>query len=57
VKKKRKAAKTVAPPVLLAAALRAQADGVFIAEAKASPQGLKIIFANQSFCEMTGRSP
>src|SRR5256885_1266170 len=44
------------PATLLAAALRAQSEGVFIAERSNSPQGLKILFANESFCLMTGRS-
>jgi len=39
---------------LLAAALRAQSEGVFIAERKCDRLGLKIIFANASFCAMTG---
>jgi PAS domain S-box-containing protein len=43
-----------APVALLAAALRAQSEGVFIAERKCGPLGLKIVFANDSFCAMTG---
>ncbi|MEO7598943.1 MAG: PAS domain S-box protein, partial [Opitutus sp.] len=43
-------------PELLAAALRAEADGVLIADAKASPKGFEIVFANESLCAMTGRS-
>ncbi len=39
---------------MLAAALRAQSEGVFIAERCAGPKGLRIVFANQSFCMMTG---
>ena len=42
------------PADLLASAVRAQADGVFIGEAKASSRGLRIVFANESFCTMTG---
>ncbi|HTO02188.1 MAG TPA: ATP-binding protein [Opitutus sp.] len=42
---------------MLASAVRTQADGVFIAEAKASARGLKIVFANESFCAMTGHAP
>lgn len=42
------------PAALLAAALRAQSEGVFIAERGRSPHGLKIVFVNASFCEMTG---
>lgn len=41
---------------LLAAAVRAQADGVFIADAKPGPRGLTIVFANESFCAMTGHT-
>ncbi|HYD83519.1 MAG TPA: ATP-binding protein [Opitutus sp.] len=44
------------PPSLLAAALRAQADGVFVAEAKSTARGLKILFVNESFCAMTGQA-
>ncbi len=43
-----------APVTLLAAALRAQSEGVFIAERKCGVLGLKILFANKSFCAMTG---
>jgi two-component system cell cycle sensor histidine kinase/response regulator CckA len=39
---------------LLAAALRAQSEGVFIADRRAGPKGLKILFANESFYTMTG---
>ncbi len=53
--KKKNAPKT--PPAVLAAALRAQADGVFIAEARATARGLKILFVNDSFCAMTGHTP
>ena len=56
MKKKRQPVTPVAPADLLAAALRAQADGVFIGEAKGGAHGLKIVFANESFCTMTGRS-
>jgi two-component system cell cycle sensor histidine kinase/response regulator CckA len=55
-KSKRVGNKTTVPADLLAAAVRAQADGVFIGEAKASTEGLKIVFANESFCDMTGFS-
>ena len=55
-KRVRKAPETRVTADLLAAALRAQADGVFIGEAKASARGLKIVFANESFCAMTGHS-
>ncbi|MBL9210130.1 MAG: PAS domain-containing protein [Opitutaceae bacterium] len=44
------------PPALLAAALRAQSEGVFIGARTGSPRGLEIVFANDSFCAMTGRS-
>ena len=43
-----------APVTLLAAALRAQSEGVFIADRKCGVLGLKILFANDSFCAMTG---
>jgi len=44
------------PVALLAAALRAQSEGVFIAERRAGPKGLKILFVNHSFCAMTGHA-
>ena len=47
-------ARAAAPAALLAAALRAQSEGVFIAERKCGARGLKILFANESFCVMTG---
>jgi two-component system cell cycle sensor histidine kinase/response regulator CckA len=47
--------KPAGPPLgLLAAALRAQSEGVFIAEIAASPSGLQIIFVNESLCAITG---
>lgn len=42
------------PDDLLAAALRAQGEGVFIAARRATEGGLKIAFANERFCAMTG---
>lgn len=42
------------PDALLAAALRAQSEGVFIAEIGRAVHGLRIIFVNESFCLMTG---
>ena len=42
------------PPALLAAALRAQSEGVCIAESRPGARGLKILFVNDSFCAMTG---
>ncbi|MCX6954631.1 MAG: ATP-binding protein [Verrucomicrobia bacterium] len=51
---KRVRAARTAPVALLAAALRAQSEGVFIAERKCGPQGVRIVFANESFCTMTG---
>jgi PAS domain S-box-containing protein len=45
-----------APTALLAAALRAQADGVFIAVRRPRARGVKILFANDAFCAMTGRT-
>ncbi len=44
------------PAALLGGALRAQSEGVFIAERGTSKRGLKILFANDSFCVMTGYS-
>jgi len=52
---KRGAAKAV-PAALLASALRAQSEGVFIADRRPGANGLKILFANDSFCAMTGHS-
>ena len=40
---------------LLAAALRAQSEGVFLATPRLGPDGLKILFVNDSFCALTGR--
>ena len=45
-----------APARLLAAALRAQSEGVFIAERGNDPRGLRILFVNDSFCTMTGHA-
>ncbi|MSU50511.1 MAG: PAS domain S-box protein [Opitutus sp.] len=42
------------PVTLLAAALRAQSEGVFVAERGTGARGLKIIFVNDSFCTMIG---
>ncbi len=39
---------------MLAAALRAQAEGVFIAGRRSASSALKILFANDQFCAMTG---
>jgi two-component system cell cycle sensor histidine kinase/response regulator CckA len=39
---------------LLAAALRAQSEGVFIATRRPGGRGLKIVFANESFCVLAG---
>ncbi|MSU66421.1 MAG: PAS domain-containing protein [Opitutus sp.] len=44
------------PAALLGAALRAQSEGVFIADRRVGSQGLKILFVNPSFCAMTGRA-
>jgi PAS domain S-box-containing protein len=41
---------------LLAAAVHAQSEGVLIVEKKWIRKGLKIIFANESFCAMTGHT-
>jgi two-component system cell cycle sensor histidine kinase/response regulator CckA len=56
MKKKRAKADAAPTAELLAAALRAQSDGVLVAATGARGRGLKIIFANDSFCAMTGRS-
>jgi len=52
----RRAAAKAVPAALLASALRAQSEGVFIADRRPGPHGLKILFANDSFCAMTGHS-
>ena len=44
------------PAALLAAALRAQSEGVFVAERGTGRRGLKILFVNGSFCAMTGHA-
>ncbi|MDO8543368.1 MAG: ATP-binding protein [Opitutaceae bacterium] len=49
------AAKSV-PATLLAAALRAQSEGVLIAGRRATERGLRILFVNASFCAMTGHA-
>lgn len=41
---------------LLASALRSQSAGAFIAERRAGGTGLRIVFANDSFCAMTGHA-
>ena len=51
-----RAAAWAVPASLLASALRAQSEGVFIATRRTGPNGLKILFANESFCAMTGHS-
>jgi PAS domain S-box-containing protein len=43
-------------PALLAAALRAQSEGVFIAERRLDQKGFRIIFVNDGFCALTGRA-
>ncbi len=48
--------KTAVSVALLAAALRAQSAGVFIAERRAGSCSLRITFANDSFCALTGHS-
>ncbi|MFT3783501.1 MAG: ATP-binding protein [Nibricoccus sp.] len=44
------------PPssALLAAAMHAQSEGVLIASRRWSKKGLRILFANESFCALTG---
>jgi len=61
-KKKTRASRRVASPrgvtpALLAAALRAQSEGVFIGARAPGGRGLKIVFANDSFGTMTGYAP
>ncbi|MBP6507506.1 MAG: PAS domain S-box protein [Opitutaceae bacterium] len=56
-KKSRKPKTTVgAPAALLAAAIRAQGDGVVVAQMGTNPLELKIIFANDAFLQMTGHT-
>ena len=52
--KKTQAAPAPLPTALLAAALRAQDQGVFIARRGGAADGLEILFANEVFCSMTG---
>ncbi|ACB74137.1 ATP-binding protein [Opitutus terrae] len=54
-RKRAPAAKPV-PQALLAAALAAQTDGVVLSRICAPPVRLKILFANDAFCTMTGRT-
>ena len=42
------------PTTLLAAALGAQSEGVFVAGRNCGPRGLEILFVNDSFCAMMG---
>lgn len=42
---------------LLAAAVRSQTEGVFIARRRLGPRGFTILFANDSLCAMTGHAP
>ena len=44
------------PLELLASAIHAQGDGVVVSEMQTDPLNLKIIFANDTFLRMTGRS-
>ncbi len=44
------------PAALLAAALRAQSAGVFLAERRPGAKGLRIIFVNDGICALTGRA-
>ena len=55
--KKRRATPSVQAitPALLAAALRAQSEGVFIADGRLQQKGLKMLFVNASFCAIAGR--
>jgi two-component system, cell cycle sensor histidine kinase and response regulator CckA len=51
---KRRERPAAATPELLAAALRAQSVGVFLARGRVTAKGLAILFVNESFCAMTG---
>ena len=53
-KSARRSAVRSVPPTLLATALRAQSEGVFIADRRIGPKGLRILFVNDSFRAMTG---
>jgi PAS domain S-box-containing protein len=53
----RRAASVTGPSAaLLAAALRAQSEGVFIGRRAANRSGYVMVFANEQFCAMTGYS-
>ncbi len=57
MKARRPAARSAPRPLsasLLADALRNLQEGVFIAERRFTPGGLKIAFVNEAFCQMTG---
>ncbi|MBS0632198.1 MAG: PAS domain S-box protein [Verrucomicrobia bacterium] len=60
MKKKSRSAKAKAPAALpaalLASALQAQGDGVVVSALPAKGQKAGIIFANESFCTMSGRA-
>ena len=54
-RRKKTAVRTAPPPArLLAAALRSLGEGSFIAEPKLRRDGLRILFANDRLCAMTG---
>lgn len=44
----------VPPAALLGAALHALSEGVFLARCRLAPDGLRIAYANEAFCRMTG---
>jgi PAS domain S-box-containing protein len=54
MKKLRRPAASTMPATLLAEALRAQDQGVFVARRGTAEDGLEILFANDVFCTMTG---
>jgi len=55
VKPRRPRRVPTAPSALLSAALRAQSEGVFVAErAGAGLGGVRVVFANEAFCAMIG---
>ena len=56
MKKSWRPATPAVPDALLAAALRAEDEGVYIARYTRGGEGLEIVFANETLCAMTGRT-
>lgn len=50
----RRTANPKPPAALLGAALRDLNEGVFIADRRLFPEGLRLIYVNEAFCQMTG---